>query len=582
MKQKIVTFLAVLALAISGCAVLSRVLNPPVRLNLAAVELWTAAGTVADLSVSGPEVWMASTGGLLRLAEGEAVERRCQPEIAWRGVAARDGDVAAVGLRNLVCSHAGVWHSAVLPEQAEGYSIAATSDGWWVGHSLGYQRLDPETGLAELRRVGPIRKVVAGANDAWALGQDRFYPIKGEAMASPAGVKGPWAAVAAGGALLLAGTDSDRPLTLWRWSDHWRALPAIPASGSHVTALADAGGLVAAVAGDGWWRLQHGRWQRLAVGIPPPLAQDTAALASDSSAWLGAARSGGVWRYSAGAWSPVNLPEELPAANLQALAQYRGQLYASTFDRGLLVRTGSRWQELGQGSSPDYPRQMAVSEDRLYVRETDGALSVWDGLQWRRNILRHQLRRAWIGTLVADADGLTLGGWGTVVRGTPGQWRETALSTPWDSMAITSLAWNGNKLAAGTGSQGLLLVDPETGRAGPARGGPSDPWISALSGNGSGLLAGTAGGQLGWVERDEPVANLVAGVTALATLPDGTAIAATRDGLYRQETQKWQRLPCPLADALEPQCLLTTEDALWVGGRYGLLRIPFQQRASRW
>lgn len=560
--------LAALGGAAARCTPHREVLLEPAR-----VEVWTAVGAVADLSPAGDRVWMASAGGLLSVERGQVRERLRQPEIAWRGVAARGEDTAAVGLRHVTWLHRGGWRTVELPPRVEGYSVSADKHGWWVGHSAGLQRLRPESGLEpETRGDGPVRTLASDGELSWALTRDRLYGPHGAELPLPEKVAGPWSAAAFRGSLLLAGTNSDEPLRVWKWSGTWTALPVIPGRGSHVTALGYGPKVIAAVAGDGWWELRGRRWTRFAGSLPDALARDTAALARTSSGWLGTARSGGVWRLVGSAWQPVPLPSELPTANIQALAQYQGAVYASTFDRGVLMQSGSRWMEIGTAEGPMYPRQMAVAAGRLFVREADGRVSAFDGRTWERDLLRHQVKRSWIGALIPFNGGLAMGGWGTVITGLPGAWKELHLPAPWNQVGLTTLAGSGTTLWAGTGKNGVLRIDLESGRCVQAPGGPADPWVTSLAADGERVLAGTAAGHLGTLRGE--YRDLVAAVTALAMLPDGSDVAATRDTVYWRTKGGWERLPCPLVEALEPQALLFTGDALWVGGRHGLVRVP--------
>ena len=544
----------------------------PPSLNLPAARLWTAAGATLDVAADGREVWVASGGGLTGYRDGRVVERVREPEIAWRAVALHGDDVAAVGIRSVTWRHAGRWARAKLPVGVEGHTIAADPTGWWVGHSRGVSRLDPASGLGDVRPLGPVRRLVGDGRQAWALGTGRFYRLPGGEAPPPPGAKGPWAASIWKGRLVVAGSGGDQPLALWQWADGWRSLPAVPGRGSHVTALAEGPPLTVAVAGDGWYEYGGGKW-RAVPGVPEALARDASALTAAGGGQVGGARGGGLWQLRAGRWHSLSTHAELPAANIQALGEYGGHIYASTFDQGLLRRTAEGWASMADPSAPRYPRQLAAADGRLFVRETDGTLSVFDGSRWERNILRHQLKRSWIGTLAATPGGLTLGGWGTVITGLPGAWTEAPLPPPWKDQGLTALAPLDGRLAFGTGKRGMALLDVQTGTVAPARRGPSDPWITALLATGSGILAGTASGQLGW-DGGEAGEALAAPITALASIPGGDTLAVTRDGLYALRRDRWQPLECPHAEALEPQCILVTTSSVWIGGRHGILQIP--------
>lgn len=536
-----------------------------------AVRLWATTDAAADLLEQGSDLWAATSGGLVHCVDGRVIEEIRQPAIAWRAVATAAGDVAAVGAQHVAWRRRGLWHSAPLRIGTEGYALAADGGGWWVGTSAGVSRLDPDAGLVASRDIGPVRRLVSDGQEVWALGSGRFFHLPEGEAPPPPGARGPWFGCIRGGRLVVAGTGGDQPLAVWEWSGKWARLPAIPGSGSHVTALA-AGqdGLLAAVARDGLWLAGRRGWARI-PGVPVPLSRDTAALRATAGGWLAAARSGGVWRWTRRNWERLPLGGDLPAANIQAMIGYRGVTYASTFDRGLLCLVGERWMSVA--GSPAFPRQMATAGGLLFVRETDGTLASFDGRHWKRNLLRFQVRRSWIGGLCATPVGLALGGCGVIITGLPGAWKETLLPEPWDRVTASCVSWTGREVALGTGKDGLLLVNPETGGARISTGGPADTWVTALREREGEMVVGTAGGRIAGVRKGSREAVLGAPVTGLAALGPGLEIAATRDGLYRREGDDWLRAACPQADALEPQCLLATPEALWVGGRHGILRI---------
>ena len=184
------------------------------------------------------------------------------------------------------------------------------------------------------------------------------------------GELGPVTALTAGpGGVFLA-----TALGLWQWDGaHWRTIPLPSGSpASHVSALAIQGGaLYAGLYGDGVYQWGAG-WRRL-PGQPPALAAVTA-LAGTPNGLAAGTRAAGVWDRLGGAWKARALPGAVPSGDIYALAAYRGALWASTFDGGLL-RLDSRGQSVqtrANGLRADAPRALVVFGNALYVRHNDG------------------------------------------------------------------------------------------------------------------------------------------------------------------------------------------------------------------
>ncbi len=535
--------------------------------------MWAPTDTAADLAPLGPNLWAATAGGLVQVVDGKASEQVRSPEIAWRAIAIVGDSVAAVGARNVTWKAGGAWRSEALPSGIEGHSIASDGKGWWVGTSAGVIRLNSSSGLLERRDFGPVRRIASDGVEVWALGEERFHHLPSVDTQPPPRSSGPWVGCVRSGRLVVAGAGGDQPLAVWEWSGMWRQLPGIPGTGSHITAMAaGSNSLMVAVAQDGLWQLSGKRWTRI-TAAPDALSSDAATIRPIKGGLLGAARSGGVWRLSSHKWERISLGSDLPTANIQAMADYQGVVYASTFDRGLLRLEGEAWKPVGGADGPKSPRQLAVCDGLLFVRETDGTLSSFDGAAWERNLLRHQVRRPWIGGICATPFGLALGGNGVVITGLPGAWKESVLPTPWKGVTASCVGWTGHEVAMGTGKDGLLLVNPETGATRVAPGGSADTWVTALLEQNGEITAGTAGGRIADARQGSHELVVGAPVTGLTTFSGWGSVAATRDGLYVREADSWVRLACPEADSLEPQCLLATSNALWVGGRHGILKM---------
>lgn len=570
----------VVALVGGATAFAVRCAPAPPELDPAAARIWTSTSGITSIAPDAAGAWMATGGGILFIDDGgETVEKLTDPDIAWREVAVGPAGVAAVGLRHVVWKAEGKWRSASLPAGVEGYSIAAGQSCWWIGHSSGVSQLDPRRGLIAERAGGPVRRMCGSRGDVWALGGDRFVRAEtGEEITPPTGAKGPWVGCIREGRLLVSGGGGEDPLAIWEWQGGWRRLATIPGHGTCVTVLASGPSLVAAVARDGWFTLVRGRWRRVA-GVPVALKAETSALGRSGKSWIAGTRNAGAWRLNSARFQPLDVPSDMPAANLQSLARFNGLLYASTFNRGLLIQDGERWETLDSPDGPQQPRQLLAIPSALLVREADGTLSTFNGESWQRNVLRHRLKRSWIGSMSLTPNGIALGGWGSIALGSfeapthPEKWREFPLPAPWTQRGISTMAWSRGSLYLGTGKDGAFRFDPETGANHLLNGGPSDPWVTALLPVGDRVLAGAAGGRIGFADERKNESDLVAGITALAAMPSG-AVVATRDGIQQLRAGKWRRITCPPVDALEPQCLLAEEAGLWIGGRNGLVFVP--------
>ena len=126
--------------------------------------------------------------------------------------------------------------------------------------------------------------------------------------------------------------------------------------------------LWAAIFDDGIWPWDGARWSQPRLNLPAAAREITAlAGGKEGTIWLGTRRAG-VWSGRGGAWKSHPSGDEPFAHNVQTLCQYRGALWASTLEDGLIARDARGWQHFGQGAlSSNAPRQMAVFGDKLFV-----------------------------------------------------------------------------------------------------------------------------------------------------------------------------------------------------------------------
>lgn len=389
---------------------------------------------------------------------------------------------------------------------------------------------------------------------------------------------------------------------------HWRGQPVIatlagiqiggkipvsvsmpPSNGTHVSAVLPRGGqLWAALFGDGLWTWNGARWARPAVGLPA-VAREITALAQSTDGktlWLGTRRQG-VWGYAAGAWHQHLRPDEPFATNIQNLQSFRGAIWASTLEDGLVRRDASGWTQHGKGAlSSSSPRQMVQFQNKLFVRHSNEVVDCFDGKNWHKNVFPG-LPRKQIISLAADAEHLYLGQWGGWTEWDGAKFTHHLRIPELQIVPLLQMYPDGasGSLWLGTENRGLFQWNPKTQKVLQAdeRHGLPDDWITALNRNGRMLFAGTFNGGLAWrqdgVPRWQSAPGLKHfGITGIAPFGKDTFIA-TRYGLYRRAASG-TLIRC---DALlaprerEIQCLLMTNEGLWLGTRSSLI---FRTRSS--
>lgn len=359
-----------------------------------------------------------------------------------------------------------------------------------------------------------------------------------------------------------------------------QTVPMPASSGTHISAISARGDvLLAAVFGDGLWQWNGKIWARAEWNLPARAREITAlAQSSDGTIWLGTRREG-LWSLRNKTWTQHLQTGEPFAHNVQNLCSFRGALWASTLEDGLVVRDASGWKHIGKSElSSNAPRQLAVFADKLYVRHSNETVDCFDGATWKRNVF-DQLPRKQIISLAADDRNLYLGQWGG-----------------WS-------AWDGAKFSHYLKLPALQIVplvqivpDPKTGNLWLAtenrglfewdaraqklrhfdeRDGLPDDWITGVSRRGERVYAGTFQGGVAWKDDSEirwHASGWKANISALASDADQTYIA-TRTGLYCDDTtgvlRKCDGRLAP--DQREIQALLPAANGLWIGTRGGLL-----------
>lgn len=370
-----------------------------------------------------------------------------------------------------------------------------------------------------------------------------------------------------------------------------RPVPFPPSpTGTHiVAALPGANGdVLTAVWGDNAfyrWRAGTKTWTREETGLPEEVGrQITVVEQSNGLFWVGTRRSG-VWEGDTRTWKAVDTSLAGPYNhNAQAIATFRGDLFVSTLEDGLMVRTVNGWHCFRNGSlSSDAPRQLLVFGDALYVRHGNGMVDRFDGTVWAKNVWAGLLPRKQVSALAAQGDTLYAaqwGGWSAWHKNDRelGTWSHHFNEALLQGIPVTALcsSSDGKTLWVGTQGRGLLEVDEQTGvvrRRHDERDGLTDDWITTLAQSEGHLWVGTfVGGLLrasviGWaVVPGTENEN----ITDLAPMKKGTGVLiATRHGVRLIGTGIVP--PLVAGREIEAQCLQTTESGgLWVGTRTGI------------
>jgi len=378
---------------------------------------------------------------------------------------------------------------------------------------------------------------------------------------------------------------------LWRWKDRrWQAVP-LPAGSpaSHVSALAAKGDIVyAGLHGDGLYRLEGMDWSRVKA---PDISRDLTSIALSGHSLIVASRDGGVSVSSMdrtgtalGAWRRLSAPDCLPSGDIQSMAYWNGMLCAATFDRGIIQidRNGAHAGGMSEGA-PANIRQLIPAGDRLYARDADGHMKVWNNGAWQEAswsvaLPRHEVYSA----SYSDGD-LIVGGWAGWARIRNDQVEAHYKDPALQKHVITAIASVGDTVWIGTQDIGLLRFRNGVYTEYHEAQGITDDWITAINAGHGHVLVGTYTGGLLSMEGSRFQQALRPGryaVRAIATKEDGSAYMATPLGVYRHSPSSlwtvWTLLDPRVTGGTESQCLClvdgdTPSAGLWIGSRTALI-----------
>lgn len=360
-----------------------------------------------------------------------------------------------------------------------------------------------------------------------------------------------------------------------------RSLGMPPSTGSHISALLPRGDkLWAALHGDGLWEYDGKEWSRTKLVLPEKAREITALARSQSkelfpSIWIGTRREG-LWKYDGWYLSSYVYPDEPHNTNCQAACAYKGKLYISTLEDGLVVRHSETWTSVQQPKlSSNAPRQMVEFDGKLYVRHGNGKIDCFDVSEWQRDVFQN-LPRKQASCIAADSDRIYIGQWGGWSEFDGKEWKHHLQIPELQGLQTTVILPEKDVVWVGTQGRGLAEIRQDKVTWNDERNGLPDDWIKFLIRIDSTLYAGTFVGGLarlegsGWKAYPELKDTEVTGLVS----NNGELIVAARTGVYRLKSDKLEPLlekDQPLT--LEAQTLCVMSDELWVGTRTSLVKV---------
>ena len=240
-------------------------------------------------------------------------------------------------------------------------------------------------------------------------------------------------------------------------------------------------------------------------------------------------------------------PRELPGRRVTALLDYRDTLYVGTDGRGLYRRVGLQFEPVPGAAELEGLRitSLAADEGGLYIGTAGRGL-----FRWQRGRLS-QLR---------DRDGL------------PGNWIRDVVTT---GSTVYVLTVGGGAAEVIASDRGFGVV------SGPAGELLSGNYERLLSGFGKPLFLGEA--HLADLREDATVAayGITAGLTDAAIRPDrelwtireGREVAVTELSAKPYPTRHIAASTLPLRGPYTTIATAGAEEAVWIGGELGLLRV---------
>jgi hypothetical protein len=369
-------------------------------------------------------------------------------------------------------------------------------------------------------------------------------------------------------------------LGFWQMqAGQWTFIPLpVGSSASHVSAISSGAEPVAALYGDGLYRLAGARWEKLS-GIPSACQMATGVEATKGGYLVGT-HAGGVWSLSHGCWTQLQAPHAIPQGDIYAIAEFHGRTWAATFDAGLICLDKGHIECItrGDGPSANTPRGLLVYRGSLFVRYASGQIDRFDGNTWAPAFTLAEMRRPEVYSFATDGHRLYLGGCGGWSATNGNTWERHYDEPGLVRQVVTAIAAEGDSVWVGTQGQGVLYYQGTTVARLAEASGLTDDWITCLAARHGRVLAGTyTGGLLEWKHgRFHVLFNAEnMAIRAVDFLPGSNqALAATPLGLYRETGAGWRVVPPGQTAGIETQAICSSTGGIWIGGRTGLAFVP--------
>ncbi|MCX6344872.1 MAG: hypothetical protein NT018_07340 [Armatimonadetes bacterium] len=355
----------------------------------------------------------------------------------------------------------------------------------------------------------------------------------------------------------------------------WRSIGFPKSTGSHISAMLSKGEkLWAAMFGDGLWQFDGKAWSPVKIGLPSA-AKEITAMAEIGKRLVIGTRREGIWEYDAKSWHQIFQPNEPYNANIQNAINYKGMIFFSTLEDGIVVKGADGWKHFHSPEiSSDAPRQMVEFGGALYVRHGSGKVDRFNGKSWERNVFA-ALPRKQVSVLAADDKRIYLAQWGGWSEFDGKTWEHHLKVKELQGFPITALLPDSNTIWVGTQGRGLAEVARlnEKVKWHDERNGLPDDWVKRIAKCGDSVCAGTFTGGLARLEGSSWISAKELGqgeITDLIAEQDGSVLAATRKGVWRISGDGRIAKIASIAPEIDAQALALNENGIWIGARTGI------------
>ncbi len=493
-----------------------------------------------------------------------------------------------LGYLLLICSFTQAKATEIYTSTRQITALASASDGsLWAATKGGVLQRKPDGTWCKFTRMDGLP-----SNEIIGVTVDSYIVTAVSPEATARFINGQWCVDTTPPKQISKGENTQTASTIWdgreclatltelriKEKDKWKVVALPPGRGSHISALLPRGDhLWAAMFGDGIWDYNGKSWSRADVGLPRAAREITCMVDAGSSIWLGTRREG-LWQYIDKHWTQELMPDEPYDHNSQSMTTYKGDLYISTLEDGLVVKTAKGWIRYSDAAiSSNAPRQMVVCGNCLYVRHGNGKVDRFDGRTWFRDVCAN-LPRKQASTIASDCSRLYVAQWGGWSEFDGKSWKHNLKFPELQGYAITALMPGKDRLWIGTQGRGLSELDTNTGKLTwyDESNGMPDDWIKVIAQSGN-LHVGTfVGGLATWNGTKRSTTKGLSGMEITALVPDSSGkgiFIGTRNGLFHMQDNA-DIIPISSFIGCEIQALQLTDGELWIGTRTGIYMMP--------